>query len=137
MANGLRLLLLATSVLASLWIFRRIRKCKVKQEDATFWICFAFALAVLGIFPQLSYVMSEIMGIMSPVNFVFLVIIFLLIEKLLSVSIQVSLLESKVEIMAAELAIRNKDLEEKKDGIQHESNRKEELSQGVSGSDQL
>ena len=114
MTNILRTILLVVSVLAAIWMFRRIRKCKIKQEDATFWVVFAILLAVLGIFPQVSYFMSELLGIYSPVNFIFLSIIFLLIEKLLSVSIQVSLLESKVEIMAAELAIRNKDLEEKK-----------------------
>lgn len=113
MTNLLRTILLIVSVIASLWIFRRIRKCKMKQEDAAFWIFFAIILAILGIFPQLSYFMSELLGIAAPVNFVFLSILFLLIEKLLSVSIQVSLLESKVEIMAAEVAIRNKDLEEK------------------------
>lgn len=114
MTNILRTILLIVSVLAAIWMFRRIRKCKIKQEDATFWVVFAILLAVLGIFPQVSYFMAELLGIYSPVNFIFLSIIFLLIEKLLSVSIQVSLLESKVEVMAAELAIRNKDLEEKK-----------------------
>lgn len=113
MTNVLRTILLVVSTLAAVWMFRRIRKCKIKQEDAAFWIFFAIALALLGIFPQLSYFMAEMLGISAPVNFVFLAILFLLIEKLLSVSIQVSLLESKVEIMAAELAIRNKDLEEK------------------------
>lgn len=126
MTNVLRMVLLVTSIIASVWIFRRIRKCKIKQEDATFWICFAFIVSMLGIFPQLSYFMAEKMGIMAPVNFVFLVVLFLLIEKLLSVSIQVSLLESKVEVMAAEIAIRNKDLEDKeiiRDLKQNENNK--------------
>lgn len=125
MTSGLRILLLTTSVLAAVWMFRRIRKCRVKQEDATFWVCFAFALAILGIFPELSYFMSDKLGFMAPVNFIFLVIIFLLIEKLLSVSIQVSLLESKVEVMAAELAIRNKDIEEKSKGIKEHGTEQE------------
>lgn len=113
MSGILRLMLLAAAVLAAVWIFRRIRKCKVKQQDAAYWICFAILLAVLGIFPKISYFFAESLGIISPVNFVYLVIIFLLIEKLLSVSIQVSMLESKVEILSAELAIRSKDQQEK------------------------
>lgn len=115
MTNVLRMVLLVTSIIASVWMFRRIRKCKIKQEDATFWICFAAVVCILGIFPELSYFMAEKLGIMAPVNFVFLVVIFLLLEKLLSVSIQVSLLESKVEVMAAEIAIRDKDLEDKQE----------------------
>lgn len=128
MNNGLRALLLITSVFAAVWMFRRIKKCRIKQEDAAFWICFASALAVLGIFPELSYIMAERMGIIAPVNFVFLVIIFLLIEKLLSVSIQVSLLESKVEVMAAELALRNKILEDKQKERIEDGTDKKELS---------
>lgn len=107
----LRVVLLIASIITSLWIFRKIRRCKVRQEDAVFWICFAFALAILGIFPQISYFLLPILGIQAPVNLVYLVIIFLLIEKLLSVSIQVSMLENKIEVMAAELALRCKDLE--------------------------
>ena len=115
MSIVLRFLLLALSVLVAAWILRKIRKCKVKQEDAVYWVCFAVVLALLGVFPQLAYKAANLLGIQSPANFVYLIIIFLLLEKLLSVSIQVSMLESKVEIMAAELAIRCKDIEESKE----------------------
>ena len=77
MTNILRTILLIVSVLAAIWMFRRIRKCKIKQEDATFWIVFAIILAVLGIFPQVSYFMSQLLGIYAPVNFIFLSIIFM------------------------------------------------------------
>ena len=70
-------------------------------------------LALLGIFPQISFKMTRLLGIQSPSNFVFLAVICLLLEKILSLSIQVSQLESKIEIMAAELALRSKDMEEK------------------------
>lgn len=119
MSIVLRFLLLASSVLVAAWILRKIRKCKVKQEDAVYWVCFAIVLALLGVFPQLAYRAANILGIQSPANFVFLIIIFLLMEKLLSVSIQVSMLENKVEIMAAELAIRCKDIEESKEMKKH------------------
>ena len=106
-----RILLLIVAVLTAVWILHKIRKCKVRQEDALFWICFAGALVVLGIFPEITYWASEILGIQSQANFIFLVIIFLLIEKMLSLSIQISMLETKMENMAAELALRSKDLD--------------------------
>ena len=52
--------------------------------------------------------MATLLGFVSPSNFVFLLVISLLLEKLLTVSIQVSVLENKVEVMAAELALRSK-----------------------------
>lgn len=115
MTTTLRVLLLVVSLITSIWILRKIRRCKIKQEDAAYWICFAVILACFGFFPQLSYTAAKMLGIQSPANFVYLVIIFLLLEKLLSVSVQVSQLENKVEIMAAELALRSKFVEDKLD----------------------
>lgn len=112
MGITLRVLLLVASVLTSIWILYKIRKNGVKQEDALFWIVFAVMLALLGIFPQISYVMCSYLGVQSPANFVFLVIIALLLEKIFTLSIKTSLLENKIEIMAAELAIRCKDMED-------------------------
>ena len=105
----LRILLLAASVVTSMWILWKIRKNSVKQEDALFWICFAIMLALLGVFPNL--------GVQSPANFVFMVIIAALLEKIFTLSIQQSFLESKMEIMAAELAIRCKSIEDNIDNI--------------------
>lgn len=106
-----RILLLIVAVLTAVWILRKIRKCKVRQEDALFWICFAGILIILGVFPEIAYWAAGVLGIQSPANFIFLVIIFLLIEKMLSLSIQISMLETKLENMAAELALRSKDLD--------------------------
>lgn len=112
MSATLRVLLLVASLVTAVWILRKIRKNRVKQEDALYWLCFAFMLAILGIFPGLSFIMSSILGIQSPANFIFLAIIALLMEKLFSLSIQVSALENKLEIMAAELALRCKNMED-------------------------
>lgn len=112
MSIVLRVVLLVASVLTAIWVLIRIRKSRVKQEDALFWICFAIMLALLGCFPEISYIMSDALGIQSPANFVFLAIIATLLEKLFSLSIQVSFLENKIEIMAAELAIRCKNIED-------------------------
>ena len=87
MSVTLRVLLLVASLVTAVWILRKIRKNRVKQEDALYWLCFAFMLAIFGIFPGLSFIMSSILGIQSPANFIFLAIIALLMEKLLSLSI--------------------------------------------------
>lgn len=125
MSTTLRTLLLIASVITAIWIFRKIRRNGVKQEDALFWICFAIVLAVLGIFPKVSYMMAELFGIMAPSNFVFMIIIAILIEKLFSLSIQISWLENKVEVMAAELAIRCKNIEDSVNKKREDDNKKE------------
>ena len=78
----------------------------MKLEDAIFWIIFAVFLAILGIFPELTYWATGKIGLMSPANLIFLVVIFLLIEKVFTLSMVVSQLEDKVTTLSAELALR-------------------------------
>lgn len=106
MSGILRIVLLLGAIFTAWIIMVKIRKAKLKLGDAIFWVVFGGVLLVLAIFPKVSYFIADILGIISPVNFVFLLIITLLCEKLLSVTIKLSLLEEKVEIMAAEIAIR-------------------------------
>ncbi len=63
---------------------------------------------MLAIFPEISYELCRIFGIMSPSNLVFLVIIFLLVEKIFTLSIIVSQLEDKIGVLSAEVALRSK-----------------------------
>lgn len=108
MSTTLRVLLILASVLTVIWISRQIRKFKVKMEDAIFWMFFAAVLLILAIVPELSFKLSEILGFMSPINLVFIVIIFLLVEKIFTLSIIVSQLEEKVAVLSAEVALRSK-----------------------------
>lgn len=108
MSDTLRVLLIVASVLTVGWILRQIRKNKVKMEDAIFWIFFAAILLLLAIFPEISYKLCTMLGIMSPSNLVFLVIIFLLVEKTFTLSIIVSQLEDKISVLSAEVALRSK-----------------------------
>ena len=119
----LRAGLLIASLLTASWILRKIYKCKVKLEDAIFWFCMAVFLAIFGIFPNVAYVLADLIGIQAPVNFIFLFMLALLIEKLFTSSIKLSQLEDKITVLSAELALRSNDEEkrlekmEKKDQI--------------------
>lgn len=106
MATTLRVLLAIASIITVIWILRKIRKFKVKMEDAIFWTFFAAILLILVIFPEISFALSKLFGFISPANLVFLVIIFLLVEKIFTLSIIVSQLEDRVSVLSAELALR-------------------------------
>ena len=108
MSTTLRALLIFASVLTVIWILRQIRTFKVKMEDAIFWMFFAAVLLILAIVPELSFKLSELLGFMAPINLVFIVIIFLLVEKIFTLSIIVSQLEEKIGILSAEVALRSK-----------------------------
>ncbi|MGO5543212.1 DUF2304 domain-containing protein [Blautia sp. HCP3S3_H10_1] len=122
MSDTLKALLVVASILTVAWILRKIRKNKVKMEDAIFWIFFAGILLILAIFPEISYKLCQIFGIMSPSNLVFLVIIFLLVEKIFTLSIIVSQLEDKIGVLSAEVALRSKAENRKIDKVDEKEN---------------
>lgn len=118
MSSTLRVVLLLTALITVIWILRKIYKCKVKLGDAIFWFCMAILLAILGIVPEIAYFFAKIIGIQAPVNFIFLIIIAALIEKLFTLSIKVSQLEDKVTVMSAEVALRSNDMEKRLDALE-------------------
>ncbi len=128
MSVTLRVLLLVAALFTAGWILHKIRKLKVKMEDAIFWMIFAAILCGLGLFPQVTYWMTDLIGIMSPANLIFLIIIFLLMEKVFTLSIIVSQLEDKISVLSAEIALRSHAVEEKMkicDGENHDINNNE------------
>lgn len=116
----LRVVLIVASVLNCWWIIRRIRKAQAKIEDSVFWICFSGVLIGMSVFPELVIWGAKVTGVQSPVNFVFLCIIFILMVKIFRLSVKVSLLESKLQGLAQRY------------GIDH---LKEELSDGQKSGD--
>lgn len=107
MSDTLRVLLLFAALVTGGWILYKIRKLQVKMQDAIFWVIFAVILLVMGISPEICYWLTERLGIMSPANLIFLVVIFLLMEKVFTLSIIVSQLEEKIAVLSAEVALRS------------------------------
>ena len=115
MSDILRVLLFFAALATGGWICYKIRKLQVKMQDAIFWVIFAVILTVLGIFPHACYWLTERLGIISPANFIFLVIIFLLLEKVFTLSLVVSQLEEKISVLSAEVALRSRAAEKRID----------------------
>lgn len=108
MSTGVRVILILFSVLTMLFIVKRIRQSKLQIEYALFWIGFSIFLIIISVFPQIVYWFTDWIGIQSPVNFVFLVIIFILIMKNFMMTIELSQLENKIKELVQELALRNR-----------------------------
>ena len=115
MSGSLRIILLVAAVLTAYWILMRIRKMKVKMEDAIYWVIFAGILCIMGLFPEVIYWLTGKLHMLSPANLIFLIIIALLIEKVFTLSIIVSQLEEKITTMSGELALRSHAAEKRLD----------------------
>ena len=99
-------LLFGASVLTALYIRQKLKKSQMRIADALFWIFFSFVLIMLSLFPDLCIWFAKALGFVSPVNFVFLVMIFLLVLRCFILSVHLSNLESKFELFVEEWAIR-------------------------------
>lgn len=77
-----------------------------------FWILFSAFLLIISIFPQIVSWGAKITGVMSPSNFIFLAVIFILIVKVFRMSIRISQLESKLQRLVQTIALREKDGED-------------------------
>jgi hypothetical protein len=105
MTTGLRIFLLIMALLATGVMLYQLRHAKLKTENAIFWIFFFALIILLAAFPQIAFWGSSLVGIQTPVVFVFLIMITLLIVKIFSLSIQLSKMESKFNELAENIAI--------------------------------
>lgn len=110
----LRILMIIGAFALMIFMLKRIRQSKLKIEYTVFWILFSGVLLIMGIFPKIFYAISKLIGFQSPINMIYLVIIFVLIVKLFFNTIQISQLENKVDSLAQEIAIDKKREEERK-----------------------
>lgn len=120
MSIVLRVLLIAVSVIAGIYSIREIRKSQVKIGNAIFWFMLTFLFLVISIFPQIIIALADLIGVESPVNLVYLIMIFLLFYKVFTLSVKVSKMEHMINILTSESAILKKEISDIKDGGKEE-----------------
>lgn len=108
-----RILLIVVSLGTFVGMIKRIRNAKVQIETSLFWLIFSAILLVLSLFPQIPAVVSEILGMYSTANLIFLVVIFVLLLHQFRVSVKMSQLEQKLKELTQELAVRELSEKEK------------------------
>ncbi|MBQ7363402.1 MAG: DUF2304 domain-containing protein [Clostridia bacterium] len=116
MTLALRIVLIVTSVIVSLYVLRKIRKAQLNIDDAFYWIAVAVILLVMSIFPIVPTYLSTLIGIESPSNFVFLVMIFLAFVKLFEQSIEFSIQKYRLNKLIQKIALQDHLDAEPKDG---------------------
>lgn len=112
MSPVFQMLLIFGAVLMTYYIMKRIRQSKLQIEYAIFWIIFSGILLVFSIFPFLVAVLTRLIGMELPVNFIFLFFILILILKAFFQTLETSALENKVRNLTQRLAIEEKDKQE-------------------------
>lgn len=111
MSIQFRVLLILIAFLTSGSILRKIRKEKVQIQYSIFWILFSVLLIVLSIFPSILIRTARALGMGSPSNLVFLIIIFLLLVKSFNQTVDISALEVKLKELTQRIALKEEENE--------------------------
>ena len=111
MTTVLRVVLIIVSLLVFFVMMKKIRQAKVKIEDSMFWVLFALLLEVFSIFPGAADWLSDLVGTMSTANFIFMLMIFLLLIKNFAMSLRISQLETKVKELVQRIALDDNELQ--------------------------
>ncbi len=107
MNRGLIIALIAACVVTAIFVFRKIKKSQFKIGDTLYWLFFSIFLLLMSIFPKVVYWVSDLIGFESPSNFIFVVIIFLLLIKIFLLDARVAKTEDKLTKLAQKYAIDN------------------------------
>lgn len=100
-----RIALILVSIITAVFFVKKIRNSKLQIEYSIYWLLFAGVVILLSLFPELTVLGANLLGIYSSTNFVFLVILFALILKIFYMTIEISNLEYKIKELSQKIAI--------------------------------
>ena len=109
MSIAFRITLIIVSVFTLLYMCKKVKQEKLQIEYSIFWTLFAIMLVLFSIFPQIADWMSELVGVYSTTNF-----IFLLLVKCFQLTMDISKLDNKVKELVQKIAIDEKEKREQK-----------------------
>ena len=101
----LRIILISGSLITLLFMLYRIRSSRMQIRDSIFWILFLLILLAFSVFPKIATWLSGVFGIQSPINFILLFVIFVLILQLFFLSMRISKLDANLRSLAQRVAI--------------------------------
>lgn len=108
MSLTLRIVLIIASVLTFIFVSRKLKKSEIDIADSAFWIVLSFFFIIISVFPKIVSWGAQLMGFETPVNFVFLVVIAILLLRLFTLDLKVKKLETKNNNLVQEIALREK-----------------------------
>ncbi len=112
-----RICLFIGVVFITAYILKKTRKAAIQVTDVIFWAVLAALLLVLAVFPQITFWVSDLLGIQSPANLVFLCAIGLLLFKLFVLNMEVSTLKNRINALSQEIALHENELRKELDNL--------------------
>lgn len=115
----LRIMLIVGAVGTMIYFVGEIRKNQLQIKHALFWTVASMILVLMSLLPTKVYEVIHYVGLQSPTNFVFLILIFALIIRQFSDTVKISVLERKLAILTQRIALMKLDEEKQAEAIKH------------------
>ena len=112
-----RALLIVVSFFFCGYVLHKIRKSQLQIEHAIFWKLISAVFVLFSLCPQIVYKLTNFCGMVAPVNFLFLAMIFILLLRTFIMSIRMAQLEEKIKNLTQQIAIQNNEIIRDIDGI--------------------
>ena len=109
MSDSVRILLLIGAVCTFLYVYKGVKKSRFKAQETFFWLFLSFLFVLLGVFPVIVDWLSQTLGVASPINLVFLVVIFLLLIKVFAMDRKIARSEHQMVELVQKIAIEKLD----------------------------
>lgn len=110
MSIELRVVLFLGATLTLLYFLLNIRKKRLQIKYSIFWALFSFALVLFSLFPNVVNSVSHLLGFETSANFLYVVIIFIIIIKQFKDTIKLSFLEQKIIVLSQKIAMHEKNV---------------------------
>ena len=105
MSDTIRYVLVIAAILGYIFFIMNIRKSKFVIADSIYWFVFAAIVLILGLFPQIAFAVSRVLGVATAALLVDLVIIALLLLRIFIMDMKISQLNTKLQSLIQDTAI--------------------------------
>ena len=119
MSVTLRVTLIVGAFLFVLLVFSTVNRKKLQMGDSLLWLLVSVLLIIVAIFPQLCVWASQLIGIETPSNFIYLICIAALFALVFHLTVKQSSMERKTRRLIQTISI-DRYLREKEDRKSHE-----------------
>ncbi len=83
----------------------QVSRRRIRVSDSVFWVVFSAILLLIAIVPQIAFGLAQLMGIVSPSNLVFAVMLGILIVIDIQSSSKISMLTDRLQDLASRVAL--------------------------------
>lgn len=105
MSFTLRVVLIIASIASFILCIKKVQKSKLQITNSIIWMIGSIFLIIISVFPNIAVWVSNKLGFMAPVNFVFFAIITFLLIEVYYADLRISTLNEKLKKLNHHIAL--------------------------------